>query len=416
MLRDDFLRQLISVGEVDILVGLATHNNAKTVGPVVKAIQTGILTYFPRERAAIINADGGSRDGTPDLVTRVSIDDARPAGNLRTLRTLHSISTHYGNGPSRSALQTILAAAELLRAKACAVISPESVNIEPDWIQRLLRPIYSENFDLVLPLYRRHKFEGLLMRNLIYPMTRALYGYRIREPFASEFGFSGRLGSDFLNRDIWSHEMARSGPELHLTIAAMTGGYRLYQSFLGTKAAMDQGSNDLVPALRHTVGALFWSLQPNFAVWSASPNSQPVLMEGPESEVTLEPVRVNRKRLRDAFRAGVAELDPVFRSILSPSTLGELQQIAGMSEDDFRYPAELWVKTVYEFAASYHKSVMSRDHIIQALAPLYRGRMFSFLAENRNGSAEDIEHNIETLCGEFERLRPYLLKMWNGGE
>lgn len=416
MLRDDFLRQLISVGEVDILVGLATHNNAKTVGPVVEAIQTGILTYFPRERAAIINADGGSRDGTPDLVTQVSIDDARPAGNLRTLRTLHSISTHYGNGPSGSALRTILAAAELLRAKACAVISPESVNIEPDWIARLLRPIYNENFDLVLPLYRRHKFEGLLMRNVIYPMTRSLYGCRIREPYASEFGFSGRLGSDFVNRDIWSHEMARSGPELHLTIAAMTGGYRLYQSFLGTKAPMDRGSNDLVPALRHTVGALFWSLQPNFAVWSANPNSQPVPTVGPESEVALEPVRVNRKRLRDAFRAGVAELDPVFRSILSPSTLAELQHIAGRSEDDFRYPAELWVKTVYEFAASYHKSVMSRDHIIQALAPLYRGRMFSFLAENRNGSAEDIEHNIETLCGEFERLRPYLLKMWNGGE
>ena len=134
------------------------------------------------------------------------------------------------------------------------------------------------------------------------------------------------------------------------------------------------------------------------------------------SEVALEPVRVNQKRLRDAFRAGVAELDPVFRSILSPSTLAELQHIAGRSEDDFRYPAELWVKTVYEFAVSYHKSVMSRDHIIQALAPLYRGRMFSFLAENRNGSAEDIEHNIETLCGEFERLRPYLLKMWNDGE
>ena len=416
MLRDDFLRQLISVGEVDILVGLATHNNAKTVGPVVKAIQTGILTYFPRERAAIINADGGSRDGTPDLVTRVSIDDARPAGNLRTLRTLHSISTHYGNGPSRSALRTILAAAELLRAKACAVISPESVNIEPDWIQRLLRPIYNENFDLVLPLYRRHKFEGLLMRNLIYPMTRALYGYRIREPYASEFGFSGRLGSDFLNRDIWSHEVARSGPELHLTLAAMTGGYRLYQSFLGTKAPMDRGSNDLVPALRHTVGALFWSLQSNVSFWNASTGSKPVPTVGSESEVTLEPVRVNRKQLRDSFRTGVSELEPVFRSILSPSTLADLQRVASMGEDDFRYPAELWVRTVYEFAASYHKSVISRDHIIQALAPLYRGRIFSFLAENRNGSAEDIENNVETLCCEFERLRPYLLKMWSGGE
>lgn len=417
VLTDSFLRQLINVGEVDVLVGLPTHNNAKTIGPVVEAVQSGILRAFPRERAAIVTADGGSKDGTPDLVTQVSIDDTRPTYRMSALRTLHSISTQYAGSPSSgTALRTILAAAELLRAKACAVISPESVNIEPEWIPRLLRPIYQENFDLVTPLYRRHKFEGLLMRNLVYPMTRALYGWRIREPYASEFGFSLRLGSDFLSRDIWNHEVARSGPELHLTLAAMTGGYRLYQSFLGTKAHMDRGSSDLVPAMRHTVGALFWSMQPDFAVWSAVTGSQPVPSLGAESEITLEPVRVNRKRLRDVFRAGVAELEPVFKSILAPSTLAELQRIAGVDEEDFRYPAELWVKTVYEFAASYQKSVISRDHIIQALAPLYRGRIFSFLAGNRNGSSEEVESDVETLCVEFERLRPYLLSMWNGGE
>ena len=46
-LTDDFLRQLIDVGEVDILVGLPTHNNAKTVGPIVHTIQNGILSGFP---------------------------------------------------------------------------------------------------------------------------------------------------------------------------------------------------------------------------------------------------------------------------------------------------------------------------------------------------------------------------------
>ncbi|MGO9368194.1 MAG: hypothetical protein ACLP0H_11225, partial [Terriglobales bacterium] len=77
LLTDDFLRQLINVGEVDILVGLPTHNNAKTLEPVLQAIQAGILKCFPRERAVIINADGGSQDGTPELVVGASIDDLR---------------------------------------------------------------------------------------------------------------------------------------------------------------------------------------------------------------------------------------------------------------------------------------------------------------------------------------------------
>jgi hypothetical protein len=165
-LTDDFLRQLITVGEVDILVGLPTHNNAKTVGSIVQTIQSGILRGFPRERTVIINADGGSCDGTPGLVTGVSILDARPASNLHALRTLHSVSTKYASSPSCGiALRTILAAAELLHAKACVVMSPESVNIQPEWLAKLLGPVYRDGFDLATPTYRRHKFEGILITN-----------------------------------------------------------------------------------------------------------------------------------------------------------------------------------------------------------------------------------------------------------
>ena len=135
VLTDDFLRQLINVGEVDILIGVPTHNNAKTIGSIVETIRAGIVKFFPRQRAAIINVDGGSRDGTPELVVSAAIDDVRRSFNLSTLRTLHSFSTQYANSPARgTALRTILAAAELLRAKGCAVISPESTQITPDWL------------------------------------------------------------------------------------------------------------------------------------------------------------------------------------------------------------------------------------------------------------------------------------------
>ena len=417
-LSDDFLRQLINVGEVDILVGLPTHNNAKTIGSIVQTIQSGILRGFPRERAVIINADGGSRDGTPELVTGGSIDDVRPASNLYALRTLHAISTKYASSPaSEVAFRTILAAAELLRAKACVVMSPESANIEPDWLSKLLRPIYRDGFDLVTPTYRRHKLEGLLITNLLYPMTRALYGLRIREAYSLEFGFSGRLGSQFLEQNVWTDGTEGSGVELRFTLAAITGQYRICQSFLGEKDHIERRAADLVPALRQTVGALFSALDPDFPVWSAVAGSQPVASTGANQEVLLTPVRVNRKRLREMFSTGVAELESVFQSILSPPTLAELQRIARSGkEEEFDYPAELWVRTVYEFAASYQKSVISRDHIIQALAPLFRGRVFTFLMENRDASANDVENNIEGLCLEFERLKPYLLQMWKSRE
>jgi hypothetical protein len=412
-LSDEFLRQLINVGEVDILVGLPTHNNAKTIGSIVAAIQSGILQAFPRERAVIINVDGGSRDSTPELVTGVSISDVRPASNLYALRTLHSISTKYGNSPSSGvALRTILAAADLLRAKACIVMSAESANIQPQWISKLLHPIYREGFDLVTPTYRRHKFEGMLMTNLVYPMIRALYGVRIREAYPPEFAFSNRLGSSFLNQNGWKEANSADGSEMRLTLAAITGGYQIGQSFLGDKLHIERRPSDLVPALRHTVGALFSAMESHFPLWSGVSGSQPVSTSGSEQEILLEPMRVNRKRLREMFSSGVAELNSVFQSILSPSTLSELQRITRLNEEQFCYSAELWVKTVYEFAAAFQKSVISRDHIIQALAPLFRGRALTFVVENRNASADEVESKIENLCLEFERLKPYLLQMW----
>ena len=261
-LTDDFLRQLINVGEVDILVGLPTHNNARTVGSVVQTIRSGILQSFPRERAVIINADGGSRDGTTDLIKAVAIDDARPVSNLYALRTLHAISTKYANTPhSGVALRTILAAAELLRAKACIFISPEFEGIQPQSISNLLHPVYNDNFDLVSPTYRRHKFDGLLMTNLLYPMIRALYGVRVRESYMTEFGFSGRMGSQFLGQNNWNDSVGENGVELRFTLAAISGGFRICESFLGEKEHVERRAADLVPTLRQTVGVLFSALE-----------------------------------------------------------------------------------------------------------------------------------------------------------
>lgn len=414
ILTDDFLRELMNVGEVDILIGVPTYNSAATVGGVVQAIRAGLLKYFPRQRAAIVNADGGSSDATPELVRAASISDAQHAAHPQALRTLHSISTRYDGHPrSAKALYSILAAADLLRPLACAVISADS-NLDPDWLPRLVQPVYHDNLDLITPLYRRHKFDGLLVRNLVYPTVRALYSKCVREPYPSEIAFSGRLASHLLNFTAWSEDLGFGGSELLLTIAAINDGFRLAQVFLGNKDAVDHAPADLVHAIRDSVGPLFWALEHTPPARPNSSECASVLSVGGNAEFTEEPRRINRKRLFQMFANGVVELEPVLKSILTPGTLGELQRGAAKGEDEFCYSDELWVRTIYEFAASYHKSVISRDHIIQALAPLYRGKIHSFLRENRDVPSEEVERHIEALCLVFERFKPYLAELWNG--
>ncbi len=414
ILTDDFLRELMNVGEVDILIGVPTLNDAATVGQVVQCIRAGLLKYFPRQRSVIVNVDGGSRDSTQDLVRAASISDLAQGTNPSALRTLHCISTSYeGSSENGTGLHTIVAAADLVRATICAVVSPDSISIEPEWIERLLRPVSRDNVDLVTPIYRRNKFDGLLVRNLVYPMTRALYCKPVREPHPADFAFSGRLANFFLEQDIWSQPATQNGAETYLVISAITGGFRLAQSFLGPRPRVDHSSGDLVLALRQSVAVLFWALGKNFPVCPANAVSEATPATSAEGEVSLEYVRVNRKRLYEMFVHGLEELNPVLNSILSLSTLAELKQAAAAGEDSFRYSDELWARTVYEFAAAYHQEVISPDHVIQALAPLYRGKTYTFLVENRDSSAVDVEKNVENLCLTFERFKPYLLETWN---
>ena len=76
MLSDALLRQLIAVGQVDILVGLPTLNNAATIVDVVRAINVCFTRDFPRLRTVMINSDGGSTDGTPELIRDASFTEA----------------------------------------------------------------------------------------------------------------------------------------------------------------------------------------------------------------------------------------------------------------------------------------------------------------------------------------------------
>lgn len=391
-------------------MGLPTHNHAKTVGHAAQMIRAGLLQYFPRERAAILNADLGSRDGTSDVVKAASISDARGPAALQSLRTLHCISVRLGGEPSKgSALQTILAAADLLRARACAVVAPESMSMTADWMDRLIRPAYRNQIDLVVPVYRRHAFDGILITNLLYPMTRALFGRPVREPNPSDFAFSANFCGYLMNQEGWGQQLRESGAEFCFTAAAVGGGFRLQQSFLGAKERAENPSTDLVVAMRQILAPLFWSLDEYYPAWSKITESHAADGGG---EVTLEPVSVNLERLYEMFRSGVADLQPVLASILTSSTLEELKRCAGPRENTIPYSDELWAKTVYEFAASYHQAVISRDHIIQALAPLYRGRVHTFLERMGAASEQEVEQGIESLCKTFEKWKPTLLTMW----
>ena len=64
VLRKELKEKIDKIGHADILVGIPSYNNAKTIGRVVQAVSAGVAKYFPDLKAVLVNSDGGSMDGT----------------------------------------------------------------------------------------------------------------------------------------------------------------------------------------------------------------------------------------------------------------------------------------------------------------------------------------------------------------
>jgi hypothetical protein len=46
------------------------------------------------------------------------------------------------------------------------------------------------------------------------------------------------------------------------------------------------------------------------------------------------------------------------------------------------------------------------------MIPLYLGRVASFVKENQESPAREVEARIESLCKVFEEMKPYLIERW----
>jgi glycosyltransferase involved in cell wall biosynthesis len=405
------------LGEADILVGIPSYNNAETIGHVVRAVNAGLAKYFPGARSVLVNSDGGSSDGTQEVVNRTAADlHAMFIGDRQS--PLHKIITPYHGIPGKgSAFRTIFEIARRLKAKACAVVDSDLRSITPEWIELLIRPVLEEQYDYVAPYYLRHKYDGTITNSIVYPLTRALYGQRIRQPIGGDFGFSGRLADHYLDKHVWESDVAKFGIDIWMTTEAIASGARVCQSFLGAKIHNPKDpAADLSAMLVQVLGAVFALMEEHAGIWSVLRGSNPVKLFGFQYEVGVEPVNVNVDRMIASFRQGLTDLGAIWDQMLSSETMKQLRSLGTASPQEFRIQDDLWAHVVYDAAVAYHERVMPRDHLLKAFTPLYLGRTATFVLETQALTSAEAEDRIEALCQTFEKHKTYLVARWKPKE
>jgi hypothetical protein len=430
-LRDEVER----LGKADIMVGIPSFKNAATIGYVVRAAQAGLVQYFADLRPVLVNADAGSSDGTqrvvvdtepPDYVERILL--------VRPRNRLSRISLTYpevdGVGGKGAALRTIFQMADALGVEALVVVDSDLRSIVPEWIELLAGPVLKGGFDFVAPLYSRYKYDGTITNTVTYPLTRALYGLRLRQPIGGDFGVSSDLIRHYLAQTDWDSDTSKFGIDIWMTTKAISGGFAVCQTRLGAKVhdPKDPGA-DLGPMFSQVLSSLLLLTEQHADRWLSVTGSHEVPAYGFERIIDPPPLTVDVGRLLEEFAKGRLTVGDEWQAALAADNAAVIMRLsaeagelvdaatradapAPIDESGFNLPDETWAKVIYDVVLAHHHGRLPKDRLIASLVPIYFGRVASLIIETRELTTDQAEAFVERQARAFELAKPYLVERW----
>ena len=403
-LRSYSAKRIEEIENADILVGIPCYNNQGTIQHVIQMVTHGLHKQYKDLRSVIMIADGGSTDDTREVAKEFQIKPWQEK----------IVSIYRGPAGKGSAFRSIFEAAKRLNVKACMVVDSDLRSITSDWVKYLLEPVLEKEFESVSPISSRYKSDGTITNHIVYNLTRALYGLRIRQPIGGDFAFAGKLAGHYIEHDVWETDVARYGIDVWMTTHAIAKNFKICQSNLGVKIhdAKDP-SESLGPMFRQVVHTLFVLMEHNEDAWKGVRGSRTVPTFGLEEFKEPEPIDVNLARLVAEYKTGFRQFKGLYKDIFSPDCYRELKQCAAKAKTKFIMPNDTWVMVLYEIAATFHSWTDNRTQLVNLVTPLYLGRVASFINQTKKMNSTQAEEVVEKQAQIFEDYKDYLIQVWD---
>ncbi len=308
------------------------------------------------------------------------------------------------------AQRAILSVAASLQAKACVVMHADLSAMSPQTLQSFTGKMFDGSCDLVMPIYPTGKYDGLINKSILAPLTRALYGKRVQSPLPFDFSASATASPQLADAN---GSRLQGGPQLlwPSTIVAMDAG-QIIQVPLDLRHATQADGLELSSVLSQLTGSLFSEMETYAAHWQRIRGSQATAVSGRPAVPETSEQPVDARPLFESFLLGSRNLDEVWRLVLPPVTLLELKRLTRLQLEQFRMPDELWAKIVYDFALAHRLHNISRTHLLGALTPLYLGWVASYTQQIGSATFAACEQRLEQLARAYEDNKPYLVSRW----
>jgi hypothetical protein len=401
-LSPDIKDRLATLNGAELVCVMPSVGTARTVVEAAGRIREALDGLAPSAKTVLMHPNGAVLDGEGAI---------GPEGPALVPFPILPVDQLPSAGQSLpSAYRVVFDASNRLGARGCVVVGSDPLLLSSRVLRWLIQPVLEQDFDLVTPCYARQRFQGLLTSSVVAPVTRALYGKRIRFPIGADFAFSAR----FVERLLQLPSAGREGIPVWLASDAACTGFKIGQAQLGIAMPGQKDAPDVSDAVAQVLRPLFLDIERNAACWQKVRGSQSIPMFGtvgtPPEEASVAAADVSR--MVETFRLGYRNLQDVWSAVLPPATLVELKRLTLLPPADFRMPDELWARTIYDFALAHRQRVMNRDHLLRAMTPLYLAWVASYATQVEAAVPAAVEQRLDRLGTAFEAQKPYLVSRW----
>lgn len=392
----DTAERLAAIGGAELVVampGVGSGDGLRHAAEVVRQATEGLT---PAPRTVLVYPGGPAAD---------------IAGDAPALLPFPILPADHFPASSENLGETYRAVFQIgsrLEARGCVFVGSQPDGLSAEALRGLIRPVVEQSFDLVMPCYVRGRFDGLLLSAVVAPLVRALYGQRILFPIGIDFGASARM----LEQQLQRSAAGPDGMPIWLATDAVCGGLQVGQAHLGIPLPARRDPPEASTAVAQVLGPLFLGVERNAACWQKVRGSRPVTTFG-SARAPLEPHgAVDVTRMVETFALGYRNLQSVWSSVLPPAALVELKRLTTLAPTQFRLSDELWARMVYDFALAHRLRIMSRDHLLGAMTPLYLAWVASYANEVHAAAAVAVAYRLERLGAAFEAQKPYFVSRW----
>ncbi|MGI6412691.1 MAG: glycosidase [Syntrophomonadaceae bacterium] len=255
----------------------------------------------------------------------------------------------------------------------------EGAAVDSSWLESLLTPIQG-HYDLVVGTLRRHLGIDSIAHILVSPILEAFYGFSIGDPLGGIYAISHDFIEELDHESrFWEKATRGHGIDFWILSRALSWNKNICEVNMAGRVSPHvlEVRNKIFYDNAHII---FEAIKRDNIIWLKDRLVVKVADIIQRSEVKrLDETVYSVPDLLMNFYQGCRKYDSVFQNGIGK--FSELKKICQAPEENFYFPDEVWVSSVYSLLLDYAFREEGQHDVLSALTALYNGRVASYVLE-----------------------------------